>query len=410
MVIKGGTINRGVGDEPSDVGWPKFMSKILIVDYKIIPTNALGGCHLRILRGLCHEHEFTVLALQFENPFPERIRWIRIPAPSRPLALLFVVFHLLAPLYYWVHRFGRRARYDLVQLVESNFSFGDLSYSQFCHRAYLKHYWKQSAHRGLRGWLRWLDHWLRALLEPWVYRRVKHIVVPSRGLARELIAEYPYTRDKIRIIPNCVELERMRMPSDFDREGFRKDLGVDPEDLALVFVALGHFERKGLPLLLEGLRRLGDPRLKLLVVGGQPDLLAAYRSRVEQLGLKGKLVFVGMQRDVRPYLWAADAFALPSFYETFSLVSFEAAAAGLPLIVAPLYGLEEFLRDGENGILVERTPEGVAEGIARFLTLSPEARRSMGEKARRDVKGYAPENFLAAWRTLYEEKYADLMG
>lgn len=386
------------------------MSKILIVDYKIVPTNAIGGCHLRILRELCHEHEFTVFAVEFENPLPERIRWIRIPAPTRPLALLFFVYHLLAPLYYWAHRLRRRAPYDHVQFVESNFSFGDISYSHFCHRAYLKHHWKQSAHRGLRGWLRWLDHWLHAFLEPWVYRRAKRIVVPSRGLARELIAEYPYTRDKIRIIPNCVELERMHVPSEFDRERFRKDLGVDPEDLALVFVALGHFERKGLPLLLEALRRLGNPRLKLLVVGGQPDLLAAYGSRVEQLGLKGKLVFVGMQRDVRPYLWAADAFALPSFYETFSLVSFEAAAARLPLIVAPLYGVEEVLRDGENGILVERTSEGVAEGIARFLTLSPEARRSMGEKARRDVEGYAPENFLAAWGNLYEVEHVEPMA
>jgi len=235
-------------------------------------------------------------------------------------------------------------------------------------------------------------------------------MLPSQGLARELIAEYPYTRDKIRIIPNCVELERMRMPRDFDRERFRKDLGVDPGDLALVFVALGHFERKGLPLLLEGLRRLGDPRLKLLVVGGQPDLLAAYRSRVEQLDLLKRVMFVGMQRDVRPYLWAADAFAFPSFYETFSLVSFEAAAARLPLIVAPLYGVEEFLRDGENGILVERTSEGVAEGIARFLTLSPEARRSMGEKARRDVKEYGPESFVAAWRNLYEVEHAEPMA
>ena len=410
MVTKGGTIDRGVGDEPSDVGWPKFMSKILIVDYKTVPTNALGGCHLRILQGLSHQHEFTVLAVEFENPFPERIEWIRIPAPTRPLVLLFVAYHLFATMYYWTHRLCGRARYDSVQSVDTNFAFVDVSYSQFCHRAYLRHHWKQSKPKGSRGWLRWLDHWLHALLEPWVYRRVKRIVVPSQGLSRELIAEYPYTREKIRIIPNCVELERMRMPSDFDREGFRKNLGADPEDLVLVFVALGHFERKGLPLLLEALRRLSDPRLKLLVVGGQPDLLAAYRSRVEELGLKGKLVFVGMQRDVRPYLWAADAFAFPSFYETFSLVSFEAAAARLPLIVAPLHGVEEFLRDGENGILVERTPEGVAEGIARFLTLSPEARRSMGEKARRDVEGYAPENFVAAWRALYEEKHANLMG
>jgi glycosyltransferase involved in cell wall biosynthesis len=42
-------------------------------------------------------------------------------------------------------------------------------------------------------------------------------------------------------------------------------------------------------------------------------------------------------------------FAFPTAYETFSLAGFE-AAAGLPLIVTPVHGIAEFLRDGRNGI------------------------------------------------------------
>jgi glycosyltransferase involved in cell wall biosynthesis len=137
------------------------------------------------------------------------------------------------------------------------------------------------------------------------------------------------------------------------------------------------------------------------VGGGEHDLVTAYQARVKHMGLSSHVQFAGMQQDIRPYLWAADAFAFPSFYEAFPLVAIEAAAAGLPLIVTPISGVEEFLSDGKNGILVEQTPEAVADGLKRFLLLAPEARRAMGRQAQQDVERYRQERFVAAWRGLY---------
>ena len=380
-----------------------MLRKIAIFDYKIRPTNPIGSCLLQMLQSLYDEDEFTVFAVEFENPYPQRIRFVRIPAPSRPLALLFLAYHFLAPIYYWAYRFRYRVRFDLVQMVESNLLFGDVSYSQFCHRAYLKSHWQESRARGLRGILRWLDHWLHALFEPWVYRRVRRIVVPSRGLSRELANTYPWTEDKLHILPNPVNLQRMRLPEGFDRDAFRQAMTLKQEDVVLVFVALGHFERKGLPLLLQALAQLNEPQLKLIVVGGEPSLVETYRACVGRLGLSGRVVFVGMQRDVRSYLWGADVFVFPSFYEIFPLVSLEAAAAGLPLLVTPLYGVEEFMRDGESGILVERTPRGISRGISSFMNLPLDTRRAMGERAQQRVRRYAAENFVDAWRKFYRE-------
>jgi glycosyltransferase involved in cell wall biosynthesis len=376
--------------------------KIAIFDYKSVFNNPVGSCHLRMLTSLCRVHDFTVFAVEFENPCSERIGFVRIPAPTRPLALLFAAYHLLAPLYYQFYLLRHRMRFDLVQMVESNLRFGDVSYAQFCHRAFLRNHWKNTGGATLRHWLRGLDHLLHALLEPLVYRRVRRIVVPSRGLARELAEEYPYTEKKLHLLPNPVDMERMGSPVDFDRAGFRRELGVAADDVVLVFVALGHFERKGLPALLGALQQVAQPNLKLVVVGGQLGLIAEYRDKTDRLGLGDRVMFAGAARDVRPYFWAADAFAFPSYYEAFSLVSLEAAAAGLPLIATPINGVEEFLRDGENGILVDGTADGVSRGIARFLSLPKEARRAMGMRARHDVEQYATENFVEAWRKFYE--------
>jgi len=375
--------------------------KIAIFDYLVTKTNAIGSCHLRILEALCLEHEFTVFAVEFENPRPELIRWIRIPAARRPMALLFLTFHILAPIYYWVYRMTHNVRFDLIQTIESQSFMGQLCYSHFCHRAYIKHHWKESPATGVKGAARWLAHWLNALLEERVLQTARRIIVPSRGLAKELLAEYPQCEDKIQILPNAVDAGKMQPPDGFDRHSFRQELNIAPDDFAIAFVSLGHYERKGLPQLLEALKLVHSSKLKLTVVGGTPQLLSPYRKLVSEMGLDSQVRFVGMQNDVRPYLWSADLFALPSAYEVFPLVALEAAAAGLPLLVTRMNGVEEFLVDGANGFQVEKTGADLAQGIIKSMALSPEDHNRMGEKARRSVQPFSAEAFVDRWRLIY---------
>jgi glycosyltransferase involved in cell wall biosynthesis len=375
--------------------------RIAVFDFKITHNNPIGSCHLAMLRALAAEHDFTVFAIEFENPCPEKIQFVRVPSPKRPLALLFVVYHFMAPLCYLLYRLRGGAKFDLVQALESNLSFGDLLYSHFCHRMYLRHHWSKSGAKGLRGWFRWLDHKLHAWMESFTYPRAKQVVVPSRGLARELRAEFPYIENKLTVLPNPISLQRLQMPDEFDRSAFRHNLGIEDQDLVALFVALGQFERKGLPLLLQALGTAGMERVKLIVVGGEADLIARWGEQASRDQLGNRVKFVGMQSDVRPYLWSSDVFVFPSLYETFSLVTYEAAASGLPIVVSQLYGVEDLLQDGDNGFLIDTTVAGVREGLQRVLALSPADRRAMGQRARLAASGCSEENFVDAWRAFY---------
>jgi len=352
--------------------------RIAVFDYKITRNNPAGSCHLAMLRALAAEHDFTVFAVEFENPCPEKIQFVHVPAPTRPLALLFVAFHVMAPIYYLLYRMRGGARFDLVQSLESNLSFGDLLYSHFFHRMYLKHHWSKSGAKGLRGWFRWLDHKLHAWMESFAYRRAKQVVVPSQGLARELRAVFPFIDDHLTVLPNPINLQRLQVPAEFDRGAFRHRLGIDDQDMVGLFVALGQFERKGLPILLQALGTAGMERVKLIVVGGEPDLIARYAETAAKLQLGDRVKFAGMQSDVRPYLWSSDVFVFPSLYETFSLVTYEAAASGLPIVVSHLYGVED-----------------------RVLRLSPGDRHTMGQRARLAASACSEEHFVDAWRAFY---------
>ena len=376
--------------------------RIAVFDYRVIPTNPVGSCHLRMLAGLCREHEFTVFAVEFANPCPERIRWVRLRLPVRPYVLLYVLYHLAAPLAYWWQRAVRGCRFDLVQMVESNLLFGDISYSHFCHRLYLARHWRETRARGPRGLLRGLAHRCAAVMEPAVYRRVRRIIAPSRGLIHELTEAYPQESVKLSLLPNPVDLDRLRSPDEERRQEIRSALAMAPEEMVLVFVALGHFERKGLPLVLEALRELGELPVRLLVVGGNHGAVAEYQERAKALGISHRVRFEGMQHDLRRYYWAADAFILPSCYEVFPLVALEAAAAGLPLLVTKVNGVEEILRDGYNGVEIERTAASIGAGIRRLAAMTAEQRRLTGDHARQTVLQYGREHFVSAWKDLYE--------
>jgi len=372
---------------------------IAIFDYKIIPGNPSGNCHLTLLRSLSKEHRFAVFSVEFENPDPQAITWVRVPAPTRPLALLFVVFHLLAPLMYILHKIRTGDRFDLVQSVESDLCFGSVVYSHFSHTTYLRHH--MTTRHGLRGMLRWIDNWLHARAERFRYPAAELIVTPSAGLAEELKRDFRIAPERVSVIANPIPVKRMERPADFNRENFRYKLGFAASDFVLVFSALGQFDRKGLPLIFESLATSSQVQVKLLVVGGEPDLIAEYRKRADAMGLGDRICFVGMQSDVRPFLWSGEAFILPSAYESFSLVTYEAAAAGLPILAPPLHGIRDLLRDGENGFLLTRNKPSITSALEHITRLPEKERQAMGRSAQRSAGSFSEERFVDAWRDLY---------
>jgi glycosyltransferase involved in cell wall biosynthesis len=90
----------------------------------------------------------------------------------------------------------------------------------------------------------------------------------------------------------------------------------------------------------------------------------------------------------------------PSAYEVFPLVCLQ-AAAGLPLLVTRLSGVEEFMRDRETGWVIERTAESLPAAIVQASSDRPRL-RAMGLHARKQVEPYSETEFRRRWRELIE--------
>lgn len=73
--------------------------------------------------------------------------------------------------------------------------------------------------------------------------------------------------------------------------------------------------------------------VKLVVIGEGP-LLSELKSCVDELGIREKVLFLGMRTDVNHLLMGFDIFAMPSLHEGFAIAALEAVASGLPTFLS----------------------------------------------------------------------------
>jgi D-inositol-3-phosphate glycosyltransferase len=136
------------------------------------------------------------------------------------------------------------------------------------------------------------------------------------------------------------------------------------------------------------------------VVAGRGHV-APYQRLADALGVGGAVHWLGVVREMPVVYELADAFVLASGYETFSLVTFEAAASGLPILATPVNGVRELIEDGRNGFLVAPEPGAIAERL-RQLAADPALRERLGAAARRSALAFSWEEMVIKHDALYE--------
>jgi glycosyltransferase involved in cell wall biosynthesis len=204
------------------------------------------------------------------------------------------------------------------------------------------------------------------------------------------------------VIPNGIDAEAYA-PGRDDR--VRRELGI-PASAPLVGAVGNIRPPKDYANLLRAFARVvaAVPDARLIVAGQplaglQEELLELKRT----LGLDASVHFLGFREDVAAILRALDVFALSSRDEGFSLVTVQAMATGLPVVVTRSGGPETIVEDGASGILVPaRDPEALAKGILDVVS-SPDRGRAMGARGReRAVGEFSLHRMVERYAEVYE--------
>lgn len=110
-------------------------------------------------------------------------------------------------------------------------------------------------------------------------------------------------------------------------------------------IYVGRLEReKGVFELLDAFSKLsGRSDLKLIFLGRGRDLVSL-KEHAKLLNLEGKVDYIGFQSNPYPYIKAAGLLVLPSKSEAMGYAPLEAAALGVPFVVAGYRAAEEFFQ------------------------------------------------------------------
>lgn len=233
----------------------------------------------------------------------------------------------------------------------------------------------------------------------WAVSRTDCTVAPTEKI-RQLLRQYDI-KTPITVIPSGIELQRFRRdPSPKEAERLMNRLDIDAEDRILLY--LGRLaEEKNIDELLQLLRLLPSPHLKLLLVGDGPRR-KELETMARSFGLAGRVRFAGMvdPGEVPLYYRLGDIFVSASRNETQGLTYMEAMASGLPVLCRQDSCLDGVIQDGVNGFLY-RTPEEFCRIVCRLLR-EDSRRLYVGRRAAETIdRNYSSENFALRISGLY---------
>jgi glycosyltransferase involved in cell wall biosynthesis len=106
---------------------------------------------------------------------------------------------------------------------------------------------------------------------------------------------------------------------------------------------------KGVPLLIDAVRRLACPDLRLVLAGGWGT--RGMRRFVQRACAEDARIVV-RPGDPLPHLQRAALYAHPSYEDGFGYAPVEALACGIPAIVSANTGMRELIEPGRNGLVV----------------------------------------------------------
>jgi phosphatidylinositol alpha-mannosyltransferase len=147
--------------------------------------------------------------------------------------------------------------------------------------------------------------------------------------------------------------------------------------------------------------------MRLVIVGDGP--LRPFVERLVPPALRDDVIFAGRVNRLRPrYLASADVLCTPCSLASFGMVLLEGMSAGLPVVASRLPGFALVMRDGVDGLMVDRPDDeaGFAAALERLLD-DPARAAAMG------AAGRARAVSTFAWPVVVdqlEELYTELLG
>ncbi len=227
-------------------------------------------------------------------------------------------------------------------------------------------------------------------LHKWFYSRVDLITTISEVIRKNVIDTCPVQPEKVTVLYNGVRPEKYYRTGE-QRIELRKNFGFTSDDIVIGLIARfspGKGHEEFLKAAAGILRQ--KPGIKFRVIGKASHGEEEYHNKIlelsKELGLNGRIDYLGFRKDIPGILAAMDILAVPSHNEAFGNIAIEGMAAGVAVAASGSDGLLDIIEHEKNGLqFPPKNPEKLKETLHRLIE-DNELRNRLAEEGRKTVK------------------------
>jgi glycosyltransferase involved in cell wall biosynthesis len=217
------------------------------------------------------------------------------------------------------------------------------------------------------------------------------VIVVASTFAKQTLIDHGVDATKIRTIPLGVDSTKFAPRPRVQNKPFR-------------FIYVGAVStRKGMPILIDAWRELGNLGAELWLVGAVHEDLRSSLENLPRLRLFGHVNSCRVP-EIMP---ECDVMVFPSFFDGFGLVILQAMACGLPVIASSASAGPDLIEAPGSGgwIVLSGDAQALTAAMADCLKLGGHLSR-IGAKARSIAEQHSWDHYGAQWLRVIEEAAA----
>lgn len=228
------------------------------------------------------------------------------------------------------------------------------------------------------------------------FKKADAIITVSSKCIQSIVNVHPELKEKVVCIENIHSAALIRKMA---TEGITREF--ENKDNCIKIVSIGRItDVKRFDRAVEAAKILKDRGIDFIwVLLGRGNLENELKKLVKSLGLEKEFILIGVKANPYPYINNADIFVQTSDNEGKSMVIDEAKILEKPIVVTNYMTVRDVIRDGENGVVADFTPESVAEKIMMIINDSSLKDRIISNLKHETIGNENEiEKYISLWR------------